>query len=528
MPSSTKLATTTFWKLFLSYPTGVYFCLLNESAERFVRFGYVAIMTFYLMSMFSLSSHSAMIAFHAFGCVTYLTPVLGSILADGFFGAYKIVIVGTVFYIAGTGFLMISSLKLSWFDQTGHKLFGMCGLAALALGTGVRKPCLAALAADQFSDNMVDAEQKQFFSILYLGTYASGVLTQFLTPFFRGGVQCQGQQTCYPLAFGVLTLVILLSLVILLAGNSTYKKRHVTSNVLLEAWKCIFHAFGQKLKKSHQNHIHWLDRANDKYPEVFIADLKHALMICLVLTPTVVTWAMIFQTGSSFVIQGSFMNGHIRNMTILPDQMITTASIFVVLLIISLESYIYPALARKNMMQSPLQRIGFSCILAILAFSISGFIQLELDNNLAINQSISSSDNVSKLNLNNFSSEQSLSYVDYNATLLQPNIQLSILWQIPQYCLIYSADLFLSTGGVEFAYTQAAPSLKSSLQAYRLATLSMGHLVYTLVASLGLVTRPASVFFFWPIVLALVMVVYVILARNYRFLESNPITIEKF
>jgi len=684
-----------------SYPKGVYFCLLNEAAERFVMYGILAILTFYLMSIFGMSSSGAMIAFHAFASLAFVTAIFGSIWADGFFGAYKVVLLGTVLYIIGSIFLTASTFNLETvFGEQGQKWFGVIGLGILALGAGARKPCLAAFAADQFPVEMVQ-QRKQFFSIIYIVTYASAILAQISAPLFRGGVPCMGEDTCYPLAFGVLTIVIILSLGIILAGNYAYKKSHVTSNVVAEACKCIFHAIRQKLNPDlDEKHDHWLDRAIPDYSQAFVNEIKGALKVCWVLAPTIIPWAMIFQNGSSFVVQGSWMNCRVGQLTILPDQLVTSSSIFVVVLIVLLEWCIYPVLARRNWLQSPLQRIGLGCILAIGAFAWAGFIQLELDKefdepaphnfskltivnranctveleqergfkvlvdqhlveNLIVPKSRlshkysfdnCSQDVVADLKFRahrdmqdrpvNFDSEllvfwstsllnrHSTLFYDVNKpengnsrfyivlsptlmenivattdkhypkiqfdyeddgrpifslplnrnqtfldvkpaligadmvnvwlhlcpneticpnrflgqfktssglsmallidetfqvqpiTLLEPN-QLSVLWQIPQYCLILASDMFLSTGGVEFAYTQASTNMKSVLQAYRLVTLAIGNLVYMGVAATGLVTEPASVFFFWTATMALTMLWYVLVSYKYKFLEEG-------
>merc|ERR1712071_435363 len=59
---------------------------------------------------------------------------------------------------------------------------------------------------------------------------------------------------------------------------------------------------------------------------------------------------------------------------------------------------------------------------------------------------------------------------------VKPN-NVNLLWIMPQYVLVTVAELLVSIPALEFAYTQAPPTLKSLLQAYNLFTMAMGNIV---------------------------------------------------
>ena len=77
------------------------------------------------------------------------------------------------------------------------------GLALIGLGTGGIKPCVSVFGGDQFK---VPEQSKQitiYFSIFYAAINSGSLLSTIITPILRKEVQCFGQDSCFPLAFGV-------------------------------------------------------------------------------------------------------------------------------------------------------------------------------------------------------------------------------------------------------------------------------------------------------------------------------------
>ena len=63
---------------------------------------------------------------------------------------------------------------------------------------------------------------------------------------------------------------------------------------------------------------------------------------------------------------------------------------------------------------------------------------------------------------------------------------MTIALQIPQYVILTAGEILFSITGLEFAYSQAAPSMKSVLQAYWLLTVAIGSVVVIVVAEASL------------------------------------------
>lgn len=85
----------------------------------------------------------------AFNVLCYLSPIPGAILADQYFGRYRVIKYSSGLYVLGLALLFVTSLPISRDRDLG--LPGLIGAFVLiGLGTGGIKSTLPALIADQF------------------------------------------------------------------------------------------------------------------------------------------------------------------------------------------------------------------------------------------------------------------------------------------------------------------------------------------------------------------------------------------
>jgi POT family proton-dependent oligopeptide transporter len=152
-------------------------------------------------------------------------------------------------------------------------------------------------------------------------------------------------------------------------------------------------------------------------------------------------WSLFDQSSSRWILQGEKLRsfdlfGH----TVLPEQMQTLNPIFVLLLIPLFTYVIYPAL-EKVFPMTPLRRIGVGFFVVTTSFLIPAWIQMRLDG---------------------------------GATP-------SLLWQVPAYFLLTSAEILISITALEFAYTQAPIRMKSLIMSVYLLTVAFGNLLTAIV-----------------------------------------------
>uniref|UniRef100_A0A914HXL8 Prokaryotic-type class I peptide chain release factors domain-containing protein n=1 Tax=Globodera rostochiensis TaxID=31243 RepID=A0A914HXL8_GLORO len=101
-----------------------------------------------------------------------------------------------------------------------------------------------------------------------------------------------------------------------------------------------------------------------------------------------------------------------------------------------------------------------------------------------------------------------------------PDNSLSILWQIPQIMVITAAEILFSVTGYEFAYSQAAPSMKSLVQALWLMTTAIGDIIILLITLIAF-PNLAVEFLFYAAGMAVVIGILALLAIFYYEYNNN-------
>lgn len=101
--------------------------------------------------------------------------------------------------------------------------------------------------------------------------------------------------------------------------------------------------------------------------------------------------------------------------------------------------------------------------------------------------------------------------------------EVPIYWQVPQFAVITAAEILVSITGLEFSYSQAAPSMKSILQAVWLTTVSIGDFIIMVVAGAQIFPDLYKELFFFAGLMAAVSFILMLLARfyyTYRFYDQ--------
>lgn len=94
--------------------------------------------------------------------------------------------------------------------------------------------------------------------------------------------------------------------------------------------------------------------------------------------PIPVFWALCDQQGSRWIFQATRMDGDMGSWKILPDQMEMLNRLLILIFVPLCEIALYPAL-RLIGIGRPLQKMTMASILAIIAFIISGVVEINLE-----------------------------------------------------------------------------------------------------------------------------------------------------
>jgi POT family proton-dependent oligopeptide transporter len=168
-------------------PRGIWFIVVNECAERFSFYGMTAILTIFMTHYLRDSSgHLAVMGEgqanqwnHYFNTVVYFTPLLGSLLADIFWGKFRTIFWVSLFYCFGHAALSMG--------QTRE--FLLLGLLLISLGAGGIKPCVSANVGDQFgprNQHLLPNVYSWFYFAINLGAFFSQLLIPVALDHFGG------------------------------------------------------------------------------------------------------------------------------------------------------------------------------------------------------------------------------------------------------------------------------------------------------------------------------------------------------
>ena len=178
----------------------------------------------------------ATVIYHTFTSLVYLFSLVGAIIADSFLGRFFTILFMSIVYAIGSCLLTAGSVEV-W--NLPAVVFTFIGLVLVALGSGGIKPCVAVLGANQFKLPEQAELVSKFFSLFYFAINLGSFLSFLITPFLRDDIKCFGKEDCFPAAFGLPALLMIVSIFVFLFGKSMYKIMDVEGNIFLKIPRCI-------------------------------------------------------------------------------------------------------------------------------------------------------------------------------------------------------------------------------------------------------------------------------------------------
>jgi len=323
-------------------PSGIPHIIGNEAAERFSFYGMKAILAIFLTQYLFLMDGTGGKAMdqarstelvHLFNGAFYLTPFIGAILADVFFGKYRVIIMLSLVYCGGHA-------ALALMGQFGNsEAWMITGMVMIALGAGGIKPCVSAHVGDQFgakNARLLPRIFNWFYFSINLGAFASMLLTPWLLEWY-------GPHW----AFGVPGVLMAIATFVFWLGRKRFA--HVPPGGM----GFLHEAFG-----------------------------KDGLMAILKLAPVylfvAVFWALFDQTSSTWIFQAQDMDRNFLGFNWLASQIQSLNSVFVLSFIPLFSYFIYPTV-EKYWPLSPLRKMGVGFVLMTAAFVLVSLIQVRID-----------------------------------------------------------------------------------------------------------------------------------------------------
>lgn len=217
----------------LPYPKRVFLILAAVFGERFNYFGMqsnipisgknsncyvlfikiffvsIAILVLYLKNKLSYSENDATMLYHANSVLVNFMCIFGGILSDVWLGRFMTIWVLSIVYCCASALIAMSSMPLIIFSPNTALIIG---LVLVSIGGGGMQPCIAAFGADQFKIPEQSAYVATYFSLFYASLNTGAFLSHAIPPILRSEFHCFGENDCYPLGFGVPTILLFIAI----------------------------------------------------------------------------------------------------------------------------------------------------------------------------------------------------------------------------------------------------------------------------------------------------------------------------
>jgi POT family proton-dependent oligopeptide transporter len=442
------------------FPGQIKFIVGNEACERYSYYGMKSILTIFMIQVLLFQEADATFTYHIFSSLCYFFPLMGAYLSDRIWGKYKTILYLSLVYCLGHAVLAI------WENKFGLYM----GLGLIALGSGGIKPCVSAHVGDQFKANQQHLLKKVyelFYFMINFGSFFSTIITPWTLKHYGPSV-----------AFGIPGVLMFIATFVFWMGRHDYVHVPPSKSDGHGFFAVVFSAFNnQKSRKPGQS---FLDAALAEHEQEHIDATKAVLDIAKLFAAISVFWALFDQHGSSWVIQAMNMDLNFMGMQFEASQIAAWNPIMVMGLIPLFSMGVYPLLDKMGLKTTPVRRITWGMFVAAASFVIVALIQMSMDAN-------------------------------------GPENKVNVMWQFFPYLVITMAEVMVSITGLEFAYTQAPRSMKSSVMSIWLLTVFFGNLITAYVSKINFFpTASTGYFFFFAILMGIFALIFWYMGSKYK------------
>lgn len=460
-------------------PVGIPYIVVNEAAERFSFYGMKAILTTFLVSQFfnpsanpdlqQVAEAQANKQTHFFLSMAYLMPLLGGYIADRYWGKYQTILYVSIVYCIGHALL-------AFFDDnlTGFTL----GLLLIAIGAGGIKPCVSANVGDQFDEKNQHLIPKAF-SLFYWSINIGAFFSQMIIPIVYGSKPENAS-----LAFGIPGILMGIATIVFFSGRNKY--RHVSPTGKNPESFLAISSYALRNPNSPNTGNSFLDIAKNKFSESAVEGVKSVWKVMAVFTFIPIFWALYDQNGSEWVLQAQKLDLSLpfTNRQLLPEQVQSINAILILIFTPLFGFYLYPSLEKRGIEVSAVRKMIVGMLFTLAAFLVIAWLQAQID------------------------------------TGLKPNV----IWQVLAYTLLTAGEVLISITGLEYAYSQAPASMKSTLMSFWLLTIATGNFLVTKINDniehggiLKSMLTGANYFWFYIVLLLLNTVLFaLLLSKQYK------------
>lgn len=475
-------------------PGAVPYIIGNEAAERFSFYGIRSIMSTFLVAQFFNPAMNPMLQgiaeaksnemVHLFVTLAYFMPLVGGILADWFFGKYKVILYVSILYAVGNLVLAFSTNNLTFFS---------IGLVVIAAAAGGIKSCVSANVGDQF-DKSNEHLLSKMYGWFYFTINTGSILSTLFIPIVYN---TYGPEW----AFGIPGILMCLATIIFWMGRKKYVRVPPSGtkreNFMVISFFAIIQLFNNavnKLFRKKTNRSFWEELSERRnFSAKSIDGVQAVYRVLMIFAFTPIFWALWDQNLAEWVLQAKKLDLTIFGYQLFAEQIQTFNPIFLVSMIPVMTYGVFPLLEKMGLKVTPLKKIGAGLLLTGITFVIIALIQESIDK----------------------------------------GGHPSVWWQILAYLVLAIAEILVSITCLEYAYTHSPKSMKSTMSALYLLGISVGNyfdsLVNRSIANNGFFAQYTGARYYWLFIgiISVFFVLYLFVAKrlpekSYVGLEDTP------
>ena len=464
-------------------PKAVPFIIGNEAAERFSFYGIRSIMSTFLVAQFFNPTKNPLMQevaeaksnemVHLFVTLAYFMPLVGGILADWFFGKYKVILYVSILYAIGNLLLALSTHNIGLFS---------IGLVVIAAAAGGIKSCVSANVGDQF-DKSNEHLMSKMYGWFYFTINTGSIVSTLLIPIVYNKYGPE-------LAFGIPGVLMCLATIIFWSGRKKYVRVKPSGakkeNFMFISYFAIIQLFRKK-----DNRTFWVRLGEEQnFSPKSIDGVQAVYRILMIFAFTPIFWALWDQNLAEWVLQAKKLDLNIFGYTLFAEQIQTFNPIFLVSMIPVMTYGVFPLVEKMGITPTPLRKIGAGLFLTGVTFVIIALLQESIDH----------------------------------------GGHPSVWWQILAYLILSVAEILVSMTCLEYAYTHSPKSMKSTMSALYLLGISVGNyfdsLVNKSIANNGFFGQFTGAKYYWLFIgiITVFFVIYLFVAK--RLPEKSYVGLE--
>ncbi|KAG5175873.1 POT family-domain-containing protein [Tribonema minus] len=466
----------------------------------------------------------------------YVTPLLGGYVADAYLGRYKAILLFSSTYLVGLGLTAFATAPALDSANTATPALLFVGIYTIAIGTGGIKPNVSTFGADQFKDSCPqDTEEKAsfflyFYGSINLGALISYSLVAYICQYGVGGLG--GEPWGFTVGFTIPCIAMAIAIVLFVAGSRRYTICGPVGGSMMSKSAAIIKdavllSMGDNGSAVHG--AHWLNRASvlygGKHMDSDVQAVRGLWRLMPLLAMQVPYWAVYAQMSTAFQNQGCQMDLSLNKSISVPVSALNIFDTLAILVLIPVfDRVIFPlvlamqswrsarrgrstsqpiVMAGSTPGMSPLVKIGWGFAFAGAAVVVAGLVEVWRKAQVAAGDhapvshclgGTASDYQYTQFQMyyrsgnpadkpahcwqvpgcNQLDASGFLASMCILCDVIPRASSLSILWQIPQFILIGTSEILASVSAMEFFYSEAPASMKSTSSALNLLTTALG------------------------------------------------------